>query len=147
MSHVLEHVAEPGDFLAQAMSYLKPGGLIFIEVPCSDFKYKEIFDAHILFFEKRSMHHLLSELELEDIAVSYHGELIETLQKTIGLQAKVRRRLARLLRLGTNAAVVAPSPSFINAEMWAQVAPYDPCEEKDRPARWLRATARKVAGG
>ena len=59
MSHVLEHVLDPRAFLRDALRCLRPGGVVFIEVPCMDWEYKLFFNDHVLFFDKHSLGHLL----------------------------------------------------------------------------------------
>ena len=49
ISHVLEHVTNPADFLQFATSKLKKGGVLFIEVPCQDWKHKPLDEPHLLF--------------------------------------------------------------------------------------------------
>jgi SAM-dependent methyltransferase len=81
ISHVLEHCAQPRDFLERALSFLVPGGILFAEVPCRDYEYKDIFEAHLLFFDKEPMRCLMNELGLDIIKLSYHGESIGKMQR------------------------------------------------------------------
>ena len=46
MNHVIEHVPDPGDTLAQAFRRLAPGGQLFIETPNIDAQGHKIFGAH-----------------------------------------------------------------------------------------------------
>lgn len=141
MSHVLEHVADPINFLKNLTAFMNPNGLVFIEVPCTDYEYKEIFESHILFFNKESMGYVLTEAGLKDVNVGYYGELISQLRKEIGFGAKWRRRFGRLVGSGDRAKV-GSRPSYMSPEIWNQVGQYEPCDEKSEPARWLRAFAR-----
>ena len=125
------------------------GQLPFVEQPSTNVGVRHLHylflrpvKKHILFFDKHSMLRLLEDVGLVDIAVGYYGEFIQRLRKSMGLGAKIRRRLARLGGLDAQVADWGPAPSYMPPEMWAQVGGYEPCEEKASPARWLRVLAR-----
>jgi SAM-dependent methyltransferase len=50
LSHVLEHIAAPRDFLAMVRARLSTGGHVFIEVPNQDHRHKLDFGSHLLSF-------------------------------------------------------------------------------------------------
>jgi SAM-dependent methyltransferase len=50
LSHVLEHVGAPGEFLAAVRRRLAPDGHLFIEVPNQDHRHKVDFGTHLLSF-------------------------------------------------------------------------------------------------
>ena len=83
MSHVLEHVADPVDFLRSFSHKLNPGGHLFIEVPCMDWIHKNLDEPHLLFFDKPSMNKLIERLQLKKISVSYYGVLIKDLRNPV----------------------------------------------------------------
>jgi SAM-dependent methyltransferase len=155
MSHVLEHSQDPTGLVETAMGYLRPGGHMFIEVPCRDFEYKRFWDAHILFFDKPSMEMVLRRVGLEDFRLSYHGEESEQLKRQLNLlnrvlsRFKIKAAIGRLYKMtqGVREKVmgkVEPDPGPIgDSQMWAIVKTYSPQIEHTRPARWLRALARK----
>jgi SAM-dependent methyltransferase len=76
ISHVLEHTEFPYNFLAKYFSLLKPGGIIFLEVPCSDWLHKSMDEPHLLFFNKKSMNALLKRFHATVVDIGYYGELI-----------------------------------------------------------------------
>jgi len=41
LSHILEHVIDPREFLKDISEYLTPGGIIFVDVPHSDYLFKK----------------------------------------------------------------------------------------------------------
>lgn len=139
MSHVLEHVIDPISFLSDAIAFLNNGGIVFIEVPCSDYQYKGMNEPHLLFFDKNSMHHLLTKVGLEDIKVGYYGEPIRRLKNEIGFLSKWRCRIENLRRKYKR---IGPPPRDISPEIWHQIGPFEPLNEKSEPARWLRVFAR-----
>lgn len=59
LSHVLEHMDQPHAFIAGLMQRLRPGGLLFVEVPHCDYRYKSLFESHLLFFNPQSLNDLL----------------------------------------------------------------------------------------
>ncbi len=75
LSHVLEHLAQPHTFVTSLMQRLRPGGLLFVEVPNQDYRYKATFESHLLFFDPQSLRHFLSR----------HGEVLDV--DTVGKEA------------------------------------------------------------
>lgn len=146
MSHVLEHVSSPFEFLSSVTKSLRSGGVIFIEVPCQDWKHKSIDEPHLLFFEKKSMNVLLKSLNFSEIQVSYHGEEIASLQKVSFIAKTYNRVRTSLMNMG----VVAP---FAQLESGlevitepierAAIKPFKPHVESPNPSWWLRAVAIK----
>lgn len=62
MSHVLEHFSDPLALLRQALTALKPGGVVIIEVPNDETPELNIqahHEPHLTFFDSRSMVGLL----------------------------------------------------------------------------------------
>ena len=81
-SHVLEHVINPVEFLEANTKYLRKGGALFIDVPCNDWKFKELDEPHLLFFDKTPMLNLLNKkLNHKNIEISYHGNTIRKILK------------------------------------------------------------------
>ena len=72
LAHVLEHMDQPHDFLAGSMQRLRPGGLLFVEVPHRDDRYKALFESHLLFFNPQSLGDLLGR----------HGKVLDV--STVG---------------------------------------------------------------
>ena len=73
ISHVLEHVTNPNDFLTPFIKQLKKGGYLFVEVPCMDWRHKNIDEPHLLFFDKKAMSVLLKKLNLKIKKQAYYG--------------------------------------------------------------------------
>ncbi len=73
ISHVLEHVSDPTEFLKPLIKQLKKGGHLFIEVPCMDWRHKEIDEPHLLFFDKRAMAILLNKIKMTSLKLAYYG--------------------------------------------------------------------------
>ncbi len=79
LAHVLEHMKNPHEFIDTLMPLLKPDGLLFVEVPNSDYRYKDDFESHLLFFNPASMRATLQR----------HGEVLDVC--TVGKAASTLR--------------------------------------------------------
>jgi SAM-dependent methyltransferase len=145
MSHVLEHVTDPVGFLAAMTARLRPGGVIFIEVPCRDWEHKEQDEPHLLFFDKSPMEMLLKGAGFTCIQLSYHGQTIYSLRDRSLLRRAWNSLRGRLLATG----IVAPFGSTRSLEMVdkplerAAVRPFQAHIEHRDAAWWLRAVAIK----
>jgi len=73
LSHILEHVPEPIDFLRQVLKKLKKGGLLFIDVPCHDERFKPDVFPHLYFFSPQNLGLILDKLELETVDIAVWG--------------------------------------------------------------------------
>ena len=144
LSHVLEHVTSPKEFLNSYLKYLKKGGHIFIEVPCMDWKHKKLDEPHLLFFDKPSMTCLMDKLNLTKVSIGYFGITIKSLLNPMkNFIKRLRNFLWRkgisfyhpekknLLRLGLN-----------NLEAGA-VINFEPHIEHPKPSWWLRVLFKK----
>lgn len=146
MSHVLEHITPPKPFIKTFTNPLRKNGVLFIEVPCQDWKHKKIVEPHLLFFEKRTMTKLLEDCGFENIEVAYYGKKISELQQTSFISKYVSKARNLLIRFG----IIFPFSSkqkgmeeLPDAFERVAVAPYKAHEESSEPAWWLRAVATK----
>jgi SAM-dependent methyltransferase len=146
ISHVLEHVTNPADFLSFATSKLKKGGVLFIEVPCQDWNHKPLDEPHLLFFEKKSMHLLLDKLGFTSIYLAYYGEKISQLKTSSTLKMFYNRIQNKLIYSG----IIWPfSGKKVGMEGLdkplerASMAQYKAHVQSDEPAWWLRAISIK----
>ena len=146
ISHVLEHVSDPISFLNTITFNLKKGGVLFIDVPCSDYLHKELHEPHLLFFDKLPMNTLLKKINFKNIEVSYHGEEISKL-----INKSIYKRIYRfiknkLIRLG----VIWPF-AFKHSGMElikdrlerASVSSSNAHKENTKPSWWLRSLSTK----
>jgi len=147
LSHVLEHVSNPIQFISEATQNLRKGGALFIEVPCRDWEHKSIDEPHLLFFDKEPMKRLLEKQGFREIKLSYHGQKIAHLKKASKVGSTIMAVRSKLIGMG----VIAPfgkrqpgmEPLTSSLER-AVLAPYLAHKESIEPAWWLRALAIKT---
>jgi hypothetical protein len=147
MSHVLEHVSNPVEFIKEATEGLIPEGILFIEVPCQDWAHKELDEPHILFFDKNPMRQMLENIGFTNIELSYFGPTIRQLKSKSKIQTFVMRVRAKLIRLGFIApfSIEKKGMDGINDPLTrAVISPFKAHIESNEPAWWLRVIARKV---
>ncbi|MCC7146650.1 MAG: class I SAM-dependent methyltransferase [Phycisphaeraceae bacterium] len=74
LSHVLEHILEPVDFLKQLAELLRPGGKIFIDVPdvCRYHWLADLHLAHVYHFSPRTLAAVCRAADLEVAASETH---------------------------------------------------------------------------
>lgn len=91
MSHVLEHEANPNEFLSKIKKNLRQDGTLFFEVPCLDYIYKDLIEPHIFFYDKKSISTLLSNNNLKNYQIFYFGKKIKDMKnKELNKQFKFR---------------------------------------------------------
>ena len=145
-SHVLEHVSDPHSFLQAVTRDLRLGGVLFIEVPCQDWRHKPIDEPHLLFFDKPPMAKLLASLGFTQIQLSYHGREITEIESMSWLPARWASVRARLINLGLVAPFCQLRQGMEGLDVPLQravIAPFEAHLETERPAWWLRALAVK----
>ncbi len=146
MSHVLEHVTDPGEFLLKAFKTLNVGGAIFIEVPCLDFLHKNLDEPHLLFFDKKSMEVLLETTGFKTVYMGYYGNLINKLKCNSYFQNIFRRVRNKLISLGFVRLFLRDEPGLEimqNDLERVAIIPHKAHIESKEPAWWLRAIAKK----
>jgi 2-polyprenyl-3-methyl-5-hydroxy-6-metoxy-1,4-benzoquinol methylase len=115
MWHFLEHVPDPHDCLQRAMYWLKPDGLIVIDVPnyqgtdarhaWKDWTGWQI-PFHLLHFSPRALYTLLDMHDLKVIRKKdYHSEYVKRRLRKIPVVGLIARPIAKFFS-GTSLAVV-----------------------------------------
>jgi ubiquinone/menaquinone biosynthesis C-methylase UbiE len=146
ISHVLEHVTDPYEFLTKVTSRLRKGGVLFVDIPCNDWMHKPNDEPHLLFFKKKPLLHLLQEMGFEAIQASYHGQKIKDLQNPSRLHSMYIRLRSKLISWGIVKpfSLVQKGMESLNDPLErAVISPYKAHCESSTPAWWLRAVATK----
>lgn len=134
LSHVLEHMHQPHTFIAGLMQRLRPGGLLFVEVPHRDYRYKALFESHLLFF---------NEASLEDF-LGRHGQVLDV--STVGKEANrlyvahvhPKPDALRPLKELVKTCIALATPDFDNR----QIQRYE-MSSYGGDRQWLRAVVRR----
>jgi SAM-dependent methyltransferase len=146
VSHVLEHTNDPIAFSSKLLEKINSSGILFIEVPNEDYKFKAEDEPHLLFFNKYSMGRLLDQLALKNIAITNHGPKIE--------EGMVRKLFIRLYHsidhTLTKFKILLPAHIFygsykkiLSSREIVSILPFDAILSKDLPSWWLRVVAQK----
>lgn len=146
ISHVLEHVSNPKEFLTAVTKDLKLGGVLFIEVPCKDYEHKSIEEPHLLFFDKKPMELLLRGLMFDQIQVTYHGKEISELKNQSSFEKLTTILRSKLISVGLFK-LFSKMDSGLEAVTdpleRASVKPFKAHIENTNSSWWLRAVAVK----
>lgn len=146
MSHVLEHVPNPINFLQDAAGALRSSGVIFIEVPYLDWEHKAMDEPHVLFFEKETLLGLLKGIGFSDVEVNYFGAPIEKLKKIHWFDNKIAGVRTRLIENGFYTPFARRQvgmENLFNPIERAMIGPSLAHKESAVPSWWVRALARK----
>lgn len=93
LRHVVEHIDEPVGFVRDALRVLKPGGLLYVEVPNSYWSleqpfFPEFHADHISYFTMPSLHRLLDEAGADVL----HAEAVSAYMRFPFLNTMSRKR-------------------------------------------------------
>ena len=75
LDHVLEHVADPEDFMRGLLGHLEPNALAYVETPLADQRFKSDVFPHVLFFTAPAIAALGKRLGAETIAIEAFGRM------------------------------------------------------------------------
>jgi SAM-dependent methyltransferase len=98
LSHVLEHVVNPRDYLRQVNNLLDRKGILYIEVPFLDYQYKGDFFPHLLFFDPQSLRNLCESSGFRVISVRSFGKSKEKSPINYKNQKRIDVRLFNLFK-------------------------------------------------
>ncbi len=73
LSHIIEHLSNPKEFLTITKTFLKKKGIIFIEVPNQEDQYKGYLGLHTFIFNEKNLTYLLKSLNFNIINVTSTG--------------------------------------------------------------------------
>lgn len=79
LSHILEHLTRPLSFLLDLRNRLTEGGVIFIEVPNQDYKFKSRNEPHLVFFSPDTLSGLVEKAGFKVLKVDTCGARVEDL--------------------------------------------------------------------
>lgn len=73
LNHVLEHVTDPIDLLIKIKNILKPGGVLYIETPHADYRFKKNVFPHTLFFKPETYSSMAGKLNMKILECESFG--------------------------------------------------------------------------
>lgn len=115
-NHVLEHVADPNEFLKKIISSLSIGGLAYIEVPLRDDLSRDCVFPHISFFTTEAIESISKKLSIENLSIESFGDS-QTLRSTTKSSLKVKV-LSKLFDLSVSQNLW-PLQRFFNHKLYA----------------------------
>lgn len=134
LSQVLEHVADPVTFLGDVCDRLRPGGIVYVETPHADHRFKDDVFPHTLFFTPTALMELARRLDVEVLECTTFGAYPGA---PGGVGPGQFRWLSRAFHVVAHASTIA-------AERWLDdlIWRYQP-----RPnGMWLRCILRRRSG-
>jgi SAM-dependent methyltransferase len=146
ISHVLEHVSDPIAFLKLMTIKLRVGGVLYLDVPCSDHLHKDLDEPHLLFFDKNPMIILFEKLYFNKIETNYFGQQINNLINRNKLYSLFQ--FFRFIFISKGFAFLFGKSNkdlkmLTNSLERAVMKPYKAHIESKTPAWWLRGIATK----
>jgi SAM-dependent methyltransferase len=143
-SHVLEHVINPVEFLKNNTFFLRHGGVLFIDVPCNDWKFKELDEPHLLFFDKKPMLYLLNEqLNHRNIQISYHGNEINNIFKKLNFRFlhKITFIFKKVFKIVNW--VILDDKKYLTFNEYLMIYDFKPHITNQKESWWLRSISTK----
>ena len=123
LNHVLEHVADPIEFLKQKKKGLKPGGVLYIETPRHDFLFKDNVFPHTLFFDEKCFPKIAREIDLNVLDVKSFGSALSF--KRANFPEKVLRKVLSILYRLTGRFNQTRLAYLVNSMMFSYDRPSD----------------------
>ncbi|MGU9962181.1 MAG: class I SAM-dependent methyltransferase [Candidatus Puniceispirillales bacterium WSBS_2018_MAG_OTU23] len=145
-THVIEHTLDPIGFLTHFCSVLRPGGGLFIEAPCKDYLYKDLYEPHVQFFDKKSFQICLDAANLSNIHLTYNGDRIPTLRRNM-LIRKIMVKLERITKFPFRILLGHYWPDRQKFNLTTpealEIVTTAPHIQQQKEARWLRGFGQK----
>lgn len=76
LNQVLEHVGSPQNFIETACRLLKDQGILYIDVPHEDYRFKDDVSPHVTFWNKDSLEKFLTKNNCQTIQIKSCGMLV-----------------------------------------------------------------------
>ena len=130
LSHIVEHVIQPKDFLKSFLKFLRPGGLIFIDVPHADYLYKKDVFPHLLFFNLNSLKKLIEESGLCLISIGCYGRSMKIAANDRGLLEIVEKMVFKSRFILPKSVLTQFFMKYLNAD------------QQNNEGIWIRALAK-----
>ena len=142
LSHFIEHVANPVHFLDNLTRHIHSKGILFIEVPNQDHKFKSLNEPHLFFFDRQTLSHLVVQSGFDVLHVDICGPQIDELQERRGIALVLKHVLRGRLPHNLKAALLAVRKRLSGKSTLAGI-PRKALYDYNPWGRWIRLVALK----
>lgn len=97
LSHIIEHLKDPLNFLKDQQSRIVNNGILFIEVPNQDYIYKSRNEPHLIFFNQDTLIKLVELAGYKVLRVGTCGKRLEDLKNQSQCFKKIKNILKSYL--------------------------------------------------
>lgn len=99
INHVLEHIANPLEFLMQLKNHLVPSGRIYLETPFHDHLFRDEIFPHCNFFSPKSAQKISSKAGYKTIIAQSFGnnKMIDSKETPLSLINKAKLKIINIL--------------------------------------------------
>ncbi len=143
LSHIIEHVPDPLSLLASVRERLAAEGVLFLETPNRDDRFKRRNDPHVLFFTPETVGEVLRRARFEPLRVETCGERIEAIlerDRRKDRTPSLIRTLGKMTRVVRRGLGLGPAPAVHRDASASEVDLTGPGR------RWIRAVAVRASG-
>jgi hypothetical protein len=142
LSHIIEHMPQPVRYLKEQLGLLAENGIVFIEVPNMDYRYKVRNEPHVVFFNPASISHLVEKAGLRVLAMSTCGAELSQLERgnTLAMGDSASREGGISMSARGVAKKVLPSFYKYMKDMRAKHR-NNKCFEYGQDRQWIRLVA------
>jgi 2-polyprenyl-3-methyl-5-hydroxy-6-metoxy-1,4-benzoquinol methylase len=140
LNQVLEHVADPVDFLSSVSERIKTGGYVYIDVPYKDYIFKPSVEPHILFWTQGSLKYLAEIIGLKFLFCDTAGMPHRNAKSIFHVQTSIQKLLnpwlykAKINRLFQKSGLPKPFNTFRQFQS----------DHYGGDRQWLRCIAQKI---
>lgn len=134
LSHILEHLVDPGSLIRSARALLSKEGLLFVDVPNQDYLFRDDVFPHILFFSSRSLRLLLEGQNLHIISMGIYGR--EMYKSPLFINPPFGLKFAGLIV--NKASKFLPAKFLVSFYAW-----YFGISSENAEGTWIRALCQK----
>lgn len=143
LSHIIEHIPQPVEYLKRQINMLADKGIFFIEVPNMDYRYKVRNEPHIIFFNPDSIKNLVQKIGLKVYAINSCGFEIEQLERQSSLHVGDNTSVQETLSMSTRkiAKKILPSSFYQFIKIMKAKHINNKCFEYGTHRQWIRLIA------
>ncbi len=94
LNFIVEHLTSPVNYITQTKNLLKKNGFIYIEVPNSEYNYKNSYSPHLFFWDLKSFKFFLKSLNFKIIFANTFGMDYDDAKSFFDLDKKYSKYLS-----------------------------------------------------